>query len=167
VTAPAAPRPAHLRRAAAGEARQRAFIVFGGGGDDAADGRGAAGGLPWLRPLRRGFRHCFAALEDAAGWTVLDPLSGRLVVARLDLPSGFDLPGFYRRAGLTVLGPFQPGEPRRSLLPPFAPFSCVSLCRAVLGAGAPFAVTPFGLFRALARRGGSRKIVLTRDAPSG
>ncbi len=144
VTAKGAPAPSTARQSATQE-------------------KGATGGSR----LRRGFRHCFAALEDAAGWTVLDPLSGRLVVARLDLPSGFDLPGFYRRAGLTVLGPFQPGEPRRSLLPPFAPFSCVSLCRAVLGAGAPFAVTPFGLFRALARRGGSRKIVLTRDAPSG
>ncbi len=141
----AAARPAHRRAAA--DAAQRAFIAFGGGADQ-----------PWLRPLRRGFRHCFAALEDAAGWTVLDPLSGRLVVARLDLPPGFDLPGFYRRAGLRVLGPFSPGGPCRRLLPPLAPFSCVSLCRAVLGADAPFAVTPFGLFRALSRRGVTRNI---------
>ena len=49
-----APPAAHRRAAAA--AAQRAFIVFGGGAD-----------LPWLLPLRRGFRHCFAALEDAAG----------------------------------------------------------------------------------------------------
>ena len=154
MTADASPRPAHRRRAAAADAGgQRAFIVFGGGAE-----------LPWLRPLRRGFRHCFAALEDAAGrWTVLDPLSGRLVVARLDddLPRGFDLPGFYRRAGLLVLGPFTPGGPRRTLLPPVAPLSCVSLCRAVLGAGAPFAVTPFGLHRALVRREKLRKKSLT------
>lgn len=144
-------RPAHLRAVQAAE--QKAFIVFGGGAE-----------LPWLRPLRRGFRHCFAALEDEAGWTVLDPLSGRLVVARLDLPPGFDLPAFYRRAGLRVLGPFAPGGPRRSALPPVAPFSCVSLCRAVLGAEAPFALTPFGLFRALVRRRGTRKIILTGAA---
>ncbi|HYZ31301.1 MAG TPA: hypothetical protein VE684_03345, partial [Crenalkalicoccus sp.] len=74
-------------RRAAEHLAQRAFIVFGGGA-----------GQPWLRLLRPGFRHCFAALEDAAGWTVLDPLTGRLLVARLDLPPGFDLPGFYRRA---------------------------------------------------------------------
>jgi hypothetical protein len=141
VTPPAA-RPAHHLRAAAA-AEQQAFIVFGGGAD-----------MPWQRLFRLGFRHCFAALEDASGWTVLDPLSGRLVVARLDLPPGF-------RAGLFVLGPFRPAGPRRSLLPPLAPFSCVALCRAVLGAGAPFAVTPFGLFRALARQAVSRKILLT------
>ena len=132
-------RRAPARRAR--EAAQRAFIVFGGGADQ-----------PWLRLLRRGFRHCFAALEDAAGWTVLDPLSGRLVVARLDLP-----------ARLRPAGVLPPRRPRRArpvrcragragvCCRRFAPFSCVSLCRAVLGAGAPFAVTPFGLFRALAR----------------
>lgn len=147
-----AARVAHRRAAA--EAPQRAFIVFGGGAD-----------LPWLLPLRRGFRHCFAALEDEAGWTVLDPLSGRLVVARLDLPRGFDLPAFYGRAGLAVLGPFKPGRARPCLLPPLAPFSCVSLCRAVLGADAPFAMTPFGLFRALVRTAKSRKIILTPAPP--
>ncbi|MBX6746953.1 MAG: hypothetical protein IRY87_33385 [Acetobacteraceae bacterium] len=140
-------RLAHARAAEAAE--QRAFIVFGGQADQ-----------PWLRPLQPGFRHCFAALADSTGWTVLDPLSGRLVVARLELPAEFDLPGFYRRAGFAVLGPFRPGGARRRLLPPLAPFSCVALCRAVLGAGAPFALTPFGLFRAL-RRIETRKNSLT------
>ena len=49
---------------------------------------------------------------------MLDPLTGRLVVARLGLPPDFDLPAFYRRAGLVVLGPFVPAEPRARLLPP-------------------------------------------------
>ncbi|WP_192912398.1 hypothetical protein [Paracraurococcus ruber] len=140
----AAPRPAHRRAAQAG---QRAWIVFGGQADQ-----------PWLRLLRPGFRHCFAVLQDAAGWTVLDPLSGRLVVARLEVPAQFDLPGFYRRAGLAVTGPFVPGNPRGSWLPPVMPFSCVALCRAVLGSGAPFALTPWGLFRKIDR---NRKNVLT------
>lgn len=141
---PAVPRPAHRRAAQAG---QRAYIVFGGVADQ-----------PWLRLLRPGFRHCFAVLADATGWTVLDPLTGRLVVARLEVPAAFDLPGFYRRAGFAVCGPFVPGRPCGRLLPPLAPFTCVALCRAVLGAGAPFAVTPWGLFRALAD---SRKKSLT------
>ena len=144
-------RPAHRR--AAEEEPQRVWIVFGGRADQ-----------PWLRPLRPGFRHCFAALADASGWTVLDPLSGRLVVARLALPPGFDLPGFYRRAGFAVLGPFRPGAPRRRLLPPLAPFSCVALCRAVLGGAAPFALTPFGLYSKLRNRNGLRKKFLTDGA---
>jgi hypothetical protein len=136
---------------AAREGAQEVWIAFGGRADQ-----------PWLRPLRRGFRHCFAALRDEAGWTVLEPLSGRLLVVRLAAPAGFDLPGFYRRAGLAVLGPFAPGPVRARWLPPLMPFTCVGLCRAVLGAGAPFALTPYGLFRRLAARGeGVRKTLLT------
>lgn len=141
-------RPAHRR--AVRQAGQEAFIVFGGQADQ-----------PWLRFLRPGFRHCFAALVDAGGWTVLDPLTGRLIVARLELPADFDLPGFYRRAGLAVLGPFVPSEPRARALPPLAPFSCVALCRAVLGAAAPFALTPHGLFRFLNKISKHRKNILT------
>ncbi len=139
------------RLRAAREAPQLVWIAFGGDADQF-----------WLRPLRRGFRHCFAALRDEAGWTVLEPLSGRVMVMRLAVPADFDLPGFYRRAGLVVAGPFAPGAPHRTALPGLLPMNCVGLCRAVLGAGAPFAVTPWGLFRRLAKiNGENRKKVLT------
>lgn len=140
-------RPAHRRVAG-----QRAWIVFGGAADQ-----------PWLRLLRPGFRHCFAALEDADGWLVLDPLTGRLVAARLAVPDGFDLPGFYARAGLRVVGPFRPAPPRARWLPALAPCNCVSLCRAVLGGAAPFALTPWGLYRGLKKILGNRKKVLNSD----
>ena len=137
------------------EAGQQVWIAFGGQADQA-----------WLRPLRRGFRHCFAALRDEAGWTVVEPLSGRLLVARLDVPADYDLPGFYRRAGLAVLGPFAPAEAAVPRLPALLPLTCVGLCRALLGAGAPFALTPWGLFRRLVRiLNGDRKIILTERAP--
>lgn len=139
-------RPGHRRHAA----MQRAWIVFGGRADHA-----------WQRLLRPGFRHCFAAIEDDQGWLVLDPLTGRLLLARLGVPAGFDLPGFYRRAGLNPLGPFAldeslVGAPLRGV-----PLNCVSLCRAVLGPHAPFAMTPAGLHRRLSRRIESRKKNLT------
>ncbi|MBR0672858.1 hypothetical protein [Neoroseomonas soli] len=138
-------------------APQQVWIAFGGEADQ-----------PWLRPLRRGFRHCFAALRDEAGWTVVEPLSGRLLVARLGVPASYDLPGFYLRAGLAVLGPFAPGPVRARRLPALVPFTCVGLCRAVLGAGAPFALTPWGLFRRLAKNlHGNRKKVLTAASGQG
>jgi hypothetical protein len=120
---------------------QRVWIGFGGRADRL-----------WLRLLQPGFRHCFAAVEDAEGWTVVEPLSGRLLVARPVLVPGFDLPAFYRRAGLTVLGPFAPGAPHCGVVPQFSPYSCVAVCRALLGQGAPFAMTPRGLFRALEKK---------------
>lgn len=143
--APAA-RPSHRRHCGG----QRAWIVFGGRAD-----------RPWQRLLRRGFRHCFAALEDRSGWTVLDPLTGRLLVARLDVPAGFDLPGFYRRAGLLPVGPFALEEPELGRGLRGIPFSCVAVCRAALGPHAPFAMTPHGLFRALTKSHKSRKKYLT------
>jgi hypothetical protein len=146
MAAVSAARPSHRRHPDA----QRVWIVFGGRADH-----------PWQRLLRRGFRHCFAALEDARGWTVLDPLTGRLLAVRLEVPPGFDLPGFYRRAGLRPVGPFPlresvPGRGMRGV-----PFSCVAVCRAVLGSQAPFAVTPYGLFRGLMKLSEIRKQNLT------
>ncbi|MCX7933347.1 MAG: hypothetical protein N2588_12460 [Rhodovarius sp.] len=137
-------RPAHLRSAEG----QAVWIVFSG-----------AGHLPWQRLLAPGFRHCFAALHDAQGWLVLDPLWGRLLLARLEVAPDFDLPGFYLRAGLLPIGPFRPGPPAPFALP--LPLTCVSVCRAVLGAGAPLALTPRGLARRLMRR--ARKMFLTSD----
>ena len=127
-------------RRAAESRPQLLWLAFGGGADQG-----------WMRLLRPGFRHCFAGLRDEAGWTVIDPLSGRLLVTRLGVESDFDLPGFWQRAGCRVLGPFVPGAPARAL-PAVVPLSCVSLCRALLGPTAPFALTPYGLFRGLKKK---------------
>jgi hypothetical protein len=109
------------------------------------------GEMAWLRLFRRGFRHCFAALADAEGWTLVDPLSGRLVVQRLAVPRAFDLPAFWRRAGFRVLGPFAPEPPRPSRLPPLLPATCVTACLALLGRRRRFLLSPYGLYRALSR----------------
>ena len=77
---PHAPRLAHRR--IADENGQRLFLVFGGSADQW-----------WLRLLAPGFRHCFAAIADSDGWTILEPLSGRLLVQRLPLAAEFDLLG--------------------------------------------------------------------------
>ena len=133
-------------RHALAEGEQRVWIGFGGRADRL-----------WLRLLRPGFRHCFAMVEDARGWTVVEPLSGRMLVARPEVMAEFDLPGFYRRAGLVILGPFLPGPPACGWMPGIIPYSCVEVCRSVLGSGAPFALTPRGLFRALVKSTEIRK----------
>ncbi len=132
-------------RTAAAPTGQQVWIGFGGRADQI-----------WLRPLRRGFRHCFALLHDADGWILLDPLSGRLVVSRLPVDAARDVPARYRAAGFAVLGPFTPAEPARHLLPPVLPASCVTLCLRALGLRA-LVLTPYGLFRYLS---GNRKIFL-------
>jgi hypothetical protein len=133
--------------------QQMVWIGFGGRADQW-----------WLRLLRPGFRHCVAALRDGGGWLVAEPLSGRLVLARLDVPAAFDLPRFWRRAGLTVLGPFLPRPPRASWRPALRPLSCVGVCLALLGRD-DRVLTPHGLFRALCEKSiDGRKNILTAES---
>lgn len=144
-------------RHALAEGEQQVWIGFGGQADQF-----------WLRLLRPGFRHCFAALRDKDGWSLVEPLSGRLLVTRAGLAADFDLPAFYRRAGLSVVGPFRPGSPAvRGWLPFSGLYSCVQVCRAVLGGGAPQAFTPHGLYRALANDSLNRKKYLDIYLPFG
>lgn len=133
--------PRYRPAAADGAAEVAVWVAFSGRADQ-----------PWLRLLRPGFRHCFGALADGRGWTLVDPLAGRLVVERLAVPAEFDLPAFWRRAGFRVLGPFTPAPPRPSLAPFLAPFTCVTACLRLLGLGWVGVLTPFGLYRRLRRR---------------
>ncbi|WP_207460172.1 hypothetical protein [Azospirillum sp. SYSU D00513] len=107
--------------------------------------------LWWLRLLRPGFRHCFVALNDGRRWIVLDPLAPFTEVTVLDVPPGYDLPGWFRAHGLTVA----PAAVRRGLTrpAPWAPFTCVEAVKRVLGLHAPTVLTPWQLYRHLTRAG--------------
>ncbi|HSK38647.1 MAG TPA: hypothetical protein VK943_02660, partial [Arenibaculum sp.] len=70
----------------------RAWVVFCGQAD-----------LVWLRLLRRGFRHCFAVLNDGERWITVDPLSPCLEVAVQPVPAEFDLPRWLRERGHVVV----------------------------------------------------------------
>lgn len=122
-----------------------------GGGQLVWIGFGGRADQLWLRLLRPGFRHCFALIRDVGGWTLLDPLSGRLVVTRLPAAPTADIPRRYRAAGFALLGPFRPAPPRPGLLPPLLPASCVTVCLRLLGLRA-LVLTPWGLHDFLAGR---------------
>ena len=107
------------------------------------------GRLPWLRLFRRDFRHCFVALRDSCGWLAIDPLSRRLVVARLAEDPLADVAGALRARGMAVLGPFRPAAPSATRLPPLAPFTCVTLCLRMLGLPPGLTLTPWQLYRRL------------------
>jgi hypothetical protein len=48
---------------------------------------------PWLRLLRRGFRHCFVLLHAGPQWLACEPLKDRIELDLLDLPQSSILPG--------------------------------------------------------------------------
>jgi hypothetical protein len=117
-------------------ASPRAWVVFSGAAE-----------LRWLRLLRPGFRHCFVALDDGRHWVVVDPLAPFTDVSVLDVPAGWDVPGWFRGLGMTVV----PAPVRRGLTrpAPWAPFTCVEAVKRVLGLHAPFVLTPWQLYRRL------------------
>jgi hypothetical protein len=117
----------------------RALVVFGG-----------RTGMPWLRWLRPGFRHCFIAVADGGCWLTIDPLLHRLEVRATGLDSGFDLVGAYREMDLTVVAVTpRPVALRRA---PLGVFTCVETVKRVLGIRARRIVTPWQLYRFLTHR---------------
>lgn len=117
----------------------RALVVFGG-----------EPALWWLRLLPRGFRHCFVVLGSPSGWLVMDPLSHQTQLSPLGVEAGFDLAGWYRAHGLTVVEvPLRPAARRAA---PWRPFTCVEAVKRVLGVHAGGVFTPRQLYRHLLER---------------
>ena len=117
----------------------RALLVFSG-----------RTGVPWLRWLRPGFRHCFVALDDGREWLTVDPLLHRLEVRASGLPRDFDLADAYRRMDLAVLEIVPAAVPLRRA--PFGLFTCVETAKRLLGIRARTVLTPWQLYRHLLRR---------------
>ena len=102
-------------------------------------------GCPWLRPLRPGFRHCFAVLRAGSVWLACDPLKDRIELDALELPGNFDLAAFYREQGHRVLeGRRPPPRTRRRFA--LAPLTCVTVVKRLLSIHAPWVCTPWQLY---------------------
>ncbi|MFC7552805.1 hypothetical protein ACFQU7_11845 [Pseudoroseomonas wenyumeiae] len=102
-------------------------------------------------------------MEDAQGWTVVEPLSGRLLVARPVLVPGFDLPGSIAAQGWWCWGPSRPVRRIAAGCRRFHPIPA-SPSAARCWEGRAFAVTPRGLFRALEKSlQGKEKILDERN----
>jgi hypothetical protein len=144
----------------------------------AAGDRGASAALvcfsgrtdvPWLRLLRPGFRHCFCLLRGEAGWLLIDPRCDRLDIRLLPDAPASRLIGRFRAAGCRVVplpgvplpGAAPAGAPARALAMLPAPHSCVETVKRALGLAAPWAVTPYGLYRHLKKKYLVKKNLLT------
>jgi hypothetical protein len=100
---------------------------------------------PWLRVLRRGFRHCFVLLHAAPLWLACEPLKDRIELDVLDLRREFDLARFYGEQGHQVLlGRRPPPRPRQRFA--LAPLTCVTVVKRLLGIHAPWVWSPWQLY---------------------
>jgi hypothetical protein len=139
--------PAALAKAPAPDHDQRppvpAIVVFA---DDAS--------LKWLRPLHKGFRHCFVAVRRGDHWVICNPFSH---YTDLDVVCGFtaeELAEWYRHHGLLVVETMAQTPPPRCA--PFRPFTCVEAVKRALGLRAPWVFTPRQLHRHLSPAGAAR-----------
>jgi hypothetical protein len=99
----------------------------------------------WLRPLRRGFRHCFVVVRAESVWLACEPLKDRIELDALALPDDFDLAAFYGEQGHRVLvGQRPPVTARRRFA--VAPLTCVTVVKRLLGIDAPWVWTPWQLY---------------------
>ncbi|SDG53474.1 hypothetical protein SAMN05216241_11920 [Limimonas halophila] len=108
--------------------------------------------LGWLRVLKPGFRHCFAAVHDGHGWILYDPLSHATDIRALPPATAEDLAAWFRARGHTVVA-----VPRRRVRrrpAPWGPFTCVEALKRLLGIRARRVWTPWQLYRHLRTPGG-------------
>ena len=115
----------------------------------------------WLRPLKKNFRHCFCAVEDpdARVWVMVDALANGIEVRAVPLADLPDPAAFWRGMGLSVVEAGVAEREGASPPPAFfpAPFTCVEAVKRVLGLRAAWVLTPWQLYRQLAK---NKKIIL-------
>lgn len=107
---------------------------------------------PWfLRGLKTGYRHCGVVVEDATGWTLIDPLSHRTEVFRMDGVALHNVARWLTELDrrLVILNLDPSSVPAH--LAPIEPATCVTLVKRVLGIHRMRVQTPWQLYRYLHR----------------
>lgn len=126
--------------------KQKIWVVFTGQSD-----------IPWLKMLRRGFRHCLVLINDGHSWTSLDPMLNHIEIRNhYDIPADFDFPAWLRSRGETVI----PATPNytNTKPAPWSLFSCVEAVKRTLGIHKFFIFTPWQLYRHLIQTNNIKEI---------
>lgn len=116
----------------------------------------------YKRILKYGFWHVFAALEvepthegNERMWITVDGVDMQFAT-QVVAPASYDLAGWYREQGLTVLETYRGAEPD---LRWFVLANCVGLVKRLANLHAPFwVITPYQLFRYISAREKKRSI---------
>ncbi len=118
---------------------QKMWIVF----SDQTD-------LPWLRLLKKGYRHCFVLIHDGKNWISIDPMAHYMDVLVHHVDGDFDFPVWLAERGHMVV----PAEFECNALRPcpLMPFSCVEVCKRILGIRHRLIITPWALYRHVTRK---------------
>jgi len=118
---------------------QEAWVVFSGQTD-----------VPWLRVLKRGYRHCYLLIHDGHVWMSIDPmLNFTDVQIHHALDADFDFPLYLRQQGHEVIA--APVKRNVHKPAPIAFMSCVEAIKRYLGIHSRFIFTPWQLCKFLKR----------------
>ncbi len=119
-------------------------------------------GARWEWALKVGFRHVFCVIDDGKNWIMVDGRDGRPVVEVIR-ESSYDLKGFYENTeGYSVIEVERPERPLRS---PIVTVNCCGLVKVHLCIRAPFAFTPWQIYKHLERK--RHAAPRTRHQPTG
>ncbi len=113
----------------------KAWVVFSGQTD-----------LPWLRILKKGYRHCYILLDDGKHWITVDPLSNYTDISVHDMPLNFNLSLWMKNRGHMIVPATIEHRDKQA---PWMPFSCVEAVKRILGIHNAFIFTPWQLYRYL------------------
>ena len=105
---------------------------------------------PWLaRCFKPGFRHCFVLVDKGSCWLLQDPLAHHTDISVLAAAPEHEIAAFYLSLGYRVV----PASVRFAVRQPLPPalFTCVEAVKRVLGLRAWWIVTPWQLFKHLAK----------------
>ena len=97
--------------------------------------------------LKRGFRHCFAAVVSGPYWIRIDAQAGYPDLEAVAL-ADYDLATFYRAEGYAVIETQQRSDGNRGIV---TLSNCVGMVKTVLAVNAPLVMTPWQLYRRLTR----------------
>ena len=109
--------------------------------------------LPWVRMLKKGYRHCFILINDGEQWISIDPMANYMDVVVHHVPCAFDLPDWLSARGHSVIPAYLDNEVSRAA--PWMLFTCVEACKRILGIHKRFIFTPWQLFQYLEQQNGS------------
>ncbi|MCB9963713.1 MAG: hypothetical protein H6855_06510 [Rhodospirillales bacterium] len=101
--------------------------------------------------LKKGFRHCYALINDGSKWITYDPLAHKTDIAiHHQISANFDLPGWLQARGLAVVKISLPSFKQKALPPAF--FTCVEAVKRLSGVRKLSILTPYQLFKELTTR---------------
>ncbi|MGH1403635.1 MAG: hypothetical protein ACRBDL_05280 [Alphaproteobacteria bacterium] len=121
------------------QSEKRVWVVFTNQTDFKA--------LSFLKP---GYRHCFVIMHDGQQWISVDPMAHYMSVKSLDnIPKSFDFSSYFSDMGHDVVEVTScVEEPPKCSAPPMF-FTCVEVCKRVLGVHKFTIFTPWQLYQYL------------------